>query len=445
MKANILIIIFILLNTPLAVAQQVWSLDDCIQYAISHNLSMNELKYNVASEKENHRQSVRELLPSVSGFTNYTIQMGRAVDPNDNSIVNINFFSNNYSLNASLDIFQAFQKQHAIRSAKLIHQATKEAALHQEYLLILRVVQAYYDVQYFDGLLAIAKEQNNLSERNYDLVKRQIELGVKAGADLYEVEAAWLADKLRVTQAENSRINARFTLMREMNLKANEGTQLEVQALEITATQVLTSMPLDSIYLKARQFVPNLKAQQLRINAENEELLRVKGSFFPSIALGGGYGTGYYETTVDSEGRTVPFGTQIKDNASSFVGISMSIPISDRWTTRSRVKQQEINIQRAQNSLALQEQELYQLLQQLVQDQRALQAEYQQSQQKMKAQELSFKIAQKRYGKGLIPSIELQQAQSLLATAQLENLQVYMKIVVNRTTLDFYKGLHLFK
>ena len=99
---------------------------------------------------------------------------------------------------------------------------------------------------------------------------------------------------------------------------------------------------------------------------------------------------------------------------------------------------------RVDNSLMVQKQEMYQLIQQLVQEGNALKVEYQQSLQKTKAQMLTFDIAQKKYERGLISTIELNQSKNLLANSKNENLQVQLRLMVNKSTLDFYKGLPVF-
>jgi outer membrane protein TolC len=70
--------------------------------------------------------------------------------------------------------------------------------------------------------------------------------------------------------------------------------------------------------------------------------------------------------------------------------------------------------------------------------------EYEQSEQKVEAQNLAFVIAQKRYEKGLINALELFTTKTLFASAQNENLQVRLRSEVNKSTLDFYRGLPVF-
>jgi len=420
-------------------------LDDCVSYALEHNLQLKDFEYNKDSGKETYRQSFRDLLPTVDASSNYFVRYGRSVDPNNNAIVFTDFFSNNYNVNANLDLFRGFQKLNTIKASKLIYKATKEEVQQQKYLLAFRVMAAFYDIQFMEGLLEISKEQVEVSQTNYNLVKRQVDLGQRAGADLYEAEAALLADKLLVTQNENTLQTARLTLMQEMNLEGK--STIEVNSLTsydpATADNV-TVTDQDSIFTNAKEFIPIVKAQELRAKAAKKQLAAERGNLYPSLQLFAGYGTGYFETNTNDAGTVIPFNTQIKDNASQFVGVSLNIPISNGWSARSRVKQQKVALMRATNNYEVQKQELFQLIQQLVQDGSALQTESDQSAQRVKSQKLSFKIAQKRYEKGLINAIELNQAKNLFATAQNENLQVNLRLKVNRSTLDFYNGLPVF-
>src|SRR5690606_37989609 len=127
-----------------------------------------------------------------------------------------------------------------------------------------------------------------------------------------------------------------------------------------------------------------------------------------------------------------------------YVGVQLSIPITNGWSAHSQVKQQKIAYLRQRNALEIQEQELFKILQQLLQDQGSLITEYDQSRQKVKAQELSFTIAQKRYEKGVIYLLELFQANNLSGLARNEDLDVGLRLKVNQKTWDFYRGLPVF-
>ncbi|MFS4454713.1 TolC family protein [Maribacter sp. 2304DJ31-5] len=425
-------------------AQEKWTLDACIQYALEHNLQLKDFTYNAASGRETYRQSIRDVLPNINGSTNYIVNFGRSTDPFTNDVVTTDFFSNSYNLNGSIDLFQGFQKMNTIKASKFLYKAAKEETAHQKYLLAFRVMQAFYDIQFFEGLLGISKEQQTVSQTNYELVKKQVDLGLKAGADLYEAESLLLTDKLNVTQSANQLAAAKLRLIQEMNLEDIPDIEIQVGLQENSLDSTSTEIRSDTIFNTAKNFVPLIKAQALRAKAAKKQVAAARGDLFPTLSLFGGYRTGYFETTRDTLGITIPFREQFKDNTSQFIGVSLSVPITERWSRRSRVKQRKIAYERAQNNLDIQKQELLQTIQQLVQEYNSLMVELNQSTQKVEAQNLAFTIAQKRYEKGLINALELFTAKNLFASAQNENLQVRLRSEINKSTLDFYRGLPVF-
>ncbi|MDF4220605.1 TolC family protein [Maribacter sp. M208] len=425
-------------------AQESWTLDECVSYALVHNLQLNDFKYTNQSNKETYRQSVRNLLPSVNASSSYLVNYGRAEDPNTGTFVNQDFYSNNYSLESSIDLFQGFQKINAIKASKLLFKATKEDVLQQKYLLAFRVMQAFYDIQFFEGLVEISKEQLTVSQTNYSLVEKQVELGLKAGADLYEAESLLLTDKLNVTQSANQLATAKLTLIQEMNLENTSEIEITKELPQVVTDAMVNEIKSDSVYTEAREFLPLIKAQELRAKAARKQVAVSRGRLYPSLSFFAGIGTGYFETTRDTLGKTLPFRQQFRDNTSQYIGVNLSVPISNGWSARSQVKQSKIEKLRAENNLKTQEQELFQTIQQLVQDYNSLLVELVQSNQKMEAQNLAFTIAQKRYEKGLINALELFTAKNLYASAQNENLQVKLRSEINKSTLDFYRGLPVF-
>ncbi len=420
-------------------AQKEWSLEECIDYALAYNLSIKDANYNESAHKEIYTQSIRELLPTVSGYADYSIRYGRSVDPNDNSITNSSFFSNNYYLNGSLDLFQGFKKLNILRASNLLYKAAKEDILQQKFLLLFSVMNAYYDIVFYEGLVTIAKELVEISKSNYKLTKKQIDLGLKAGADLYEAESALLKDELVLTRHKNQLKTAKLKLMQEMNYK--EADSLVIIPIAIanpfTDTKIQST---DSVFNIAKKTVPLLKAQGFRVEAAQKQLAVERGNYYPSFSLFASYGSGYFETNVDAEDVTKPFRTQIDENMSSTVGLSVNIPIFDRATVRSRVKQQKIALLRAKNNLEIQEQVLFQEIQQLILENNALKTEFSQSSTQVMVQEQTFKIAQKKYENGLMNIIGLNQAKTLYAISKNDHLQVYLKLQINNSILDFYNG-----
>ena len=447
MKIKTLFLLLLLVCGATTSAQKVWTLDECVAHAIENNLQLNDFELNTQSNKETYRQSIRDLLPTVNGFANYFIRFGRQVNPDDNSIVNTDIFSNNYSIDGAFDVFQGFQKINTLKASKFLYKATKEENLQQKYLLAFRVMSAYYDIQFIEGLITISQEQVEISQTNYDLVNKQVELGVMAGSDLYEAESLLFQDKLLLTQNENRLKAAKLILLQAMNIEDESDITILPEIISEVGDKTLQAEVSDSIFVAAKGFMPSIKAQGFRIKAARKQLAAARGGLYPSLAVQAGIGTGYFETQRDSingELVTVPFRDQFEENRFEYIGATLNVPIFNGWANRSRVKQQKIALARAKNTAKVTEQELYQIIQQLVQENDALTVETAQTEKGMESQRLAFSIAQKRYEKGMINAIELGQAKTLFATAQNQYLQAHLRLKVNTSTLDFYKGLPIF-
>src|SRR5690554_2980399 len=284
-----IILFFLLFSTfLLGRAQDIWTLDQCVDHAIEHNLQLKNAVFEKNSSQEYYRQSIRDLLPSISGSTDYTIRYGRSADPSTNDYVNTEFYSNNYSLGGSLDLFRGFQKLNSIRANKFILLASREDLQQQKFLLAFRVMAAFYDIRFYEGLLANSQEQMQLSQDNYDLVQRKVELGMLAGADLYEAESNLLADKLLVTQNKNLLATAKLSLIQEMNLEGTDDIILQ-ENLEALPGENGGTPALDSLYDTAKAFVPLIKSQEYRVRAAKKELQASRGQLYPSLALVAGY------------------------------------------------------------------------------------------------------------------------------------------------------------
>ena len=289
-----LIYLFLLLFTNLgwAFAQQTWTLDECVAYALEHNLRLRDNQLNIASSEESYRQSYREFLPGASASVGYGVNFGRSTDPFSNDVITTDFFSNSYNIGASIELFTGFQRTNTIKANRYILQANQAETVQEKFTLAFEVMQAFYDIRFFQGLISISEEQLTLSQANYRLITRQIELGLKAKSDRYEAESVLLADKLNVTQSKNKLESAKLTLMQVMNLKDESDIAIQSNGNTISIDKNTNSS--DSIFTVAKDFLPLIKAQELRILGAEKQMDVARGGLYPALSFYTGYGTGYY-------------------------------------------------------------------------------------------------------------------------------------------------------
>ena len=442
-KIILLILIVFFLVQGKGLAQEEWSLDDCINYAMENNLDIESQKITTEKQRESFNQSKRNRLPYINGNTNYGASFGKSVDPNDNTVTYNNYSSNNYSVDAGITLFEGFIRNNRIAYNRFVYLAGVETEKDLKVKIGFDVMDNFHNTLYYKGLLTIAKEQKELTELSLKKVRREAEIGMSAKIDLLEIEARLADEELVVIRTENNYKASLLKLKRSMNYPINQG--LELEELEDSG---LIRYPVyedaDSVYQMALQHLPAVKAKMQLLYAVEKELAMSKGGLLPSISLNGSYGTGY-SNYKDKDGNIVAFKDQIKNNVSKSVGVSMSVPIFNRWSSRSEIKQRKLDLEKEKVDLDNYKNQLYYEIESYCQDLSAVSAEYLQAKKQTESNELAFEAAQKKKEQGMFNLIDLYTSKNLLSNAQSELLRTKLLYLLKRKTLDFYMGKSIFQ
>lgn len=294
-------------------AQESWSLNRCIDFALKNNLTSHLYELDEQTAKVDALQSKLNLLPSISASSSAGVSFGRSVDPNTNDIINTEFFNNDNNLSSSIAVFHGFVQMNRIAWSKFRQQAAQWQKTNYQDDLAFSVLMAYYDVIYYQGLTEIAKEQLHLSEFNLKKTETQIEMGLKAKTDLTEMQAIFEKEKLNLIQSENKLEEVTLKLGQQMNLPSG---QLESVRVNYDAGDPVASSNLylvtDSLFASFVQFSPYVKMAEAELDAAGKNVAIARGRYFPSINLKASMNTGYYETVRDQDGKTIPLSNQLE-------------------------------------------------------------------------------------------------------------------------------------
>jgi len=305
-------------------AQEKWTLNECISFAIKNNLQLHDAELTEQYVSQSFQQSKFNLLPGISAGSDAGKNYGRSVDPNTNGIVNNAFFNNSYYLNASVDVFRGFMLQNQIRYQKFRKEAAKNYRDNAVDDLAFQVMDAFYNVIYQEEMLKIANEQKDISELNLKKMDILVTNGLKAQTDLLEVKANYERDELFCLQTSNNIAAARITLKKAMNLPFDQPIILSNE-IGPTVEIGLLSSNVSEVFESYSKWSPNLLQFQNQWEASLKNVSIQKAEFFPSIRFQASYNTGFYETNKAVSDRTIAFNSQIKNNQREFVGAVLSI------------------------------------------------------------------------------------------------------------------------
>lgn len=432
------------LSLSTIVKAQEMSLKDCVLFAVENNISFTNKKIEAAISKEIFQQSKRNLTPSLGLESTGNLFFGKSIDPTTNAFVNQKLFSTNFYLSSQIELFRGFVKQNTIKFNKAQYLMNQEDVRQKEMELSFEVMNNYYDVLYYQNLLEIVEEQVKLTQLNLKKMEKLIEIGLKAQADLLEMqaqEASELHNKLTIS---NKLESAELSLKKAMNYPVNELLILEKEAQFF----VQNTPQISIIYEMALAHMPLVKRSQLAYEASKKNLAIKRGQFYPSLVLGGNYSTNFadsrkeriFPNEKDSPFRTIRFKDQFSQNASQSIYLQLSIPLFRQWRNRSQVKIAKYEQQIAENEQEDVEIALYQQITTDYQQLQALQKEYQQLNIKEKALEEAYKVVEKKLEKGVISIIEFYTAKNQLANAQAEKLRTQMQLRIKEKTMEYYMG-----
>jgi outer membrane protein len=431
---------FFVANTSLA--QQNWTLNQCISFAIENNINLKEFDILNKISTENLNQSKRELLPGISASSDAGISYGRSIDPITNGYVNTEFFNNSYSLGTSITVFDGFRLQNQIKYEKFRKQVSEYNRLNAIDDLAFKIMTSFFDVIYYEGMLEIAKEQVEASKLNLKTTEKQVEVGLKAQTDLLEMRANLEREELNRIQIENSRKTSLLQLKQQMNFVSAEEMNLVDYSGSVVTENVADPLALFNQYTTwspyYQSFEANLKATEKNLSLSRSQL-------YPSIAARGSINTGFSETNKNESGDVIGFGDQFKNNKRQYLGASLYIPVFSRWSNRSGVTKAKLEVERAQTILDSEKQKLFFEMANDLTDLESLNKEYDQAEKRKEVDNLAYKAAEKKLEQGLITVIEFYIAKNRLANTNSDVLRARLQWEIKRKTIEFYKGVRFWE
>lgn len=425
---------------------QSMNLNECINYALENNLSYENKKIESDIRNEMFRQSKRDFLPNIGAGSTANKQYGRSIDPTTNTFVDQNFFSMNFYLDSQIDLFKGFTQINKTKFEKLNYLIALEEIKQKEIEIAFAVMEKYYDVVYFRNLNEIVKEQVNLSQSNLAKTEKLIELGLKAESDLLEMKAQEASELHNLILAENQRDLALLSLKKLMNYPATDNFNIDEQ-LSLSTTH--TKLDANSVYEIALSHMPSVQRANLEVESSRKNIDIAVGNLVPRISLGAGLYSNYADSRKEliepnNPGnllmQTVPFKDQWSQNMAKSIYLGIQIPIFNRWSGQSKIKLAKMERVIATNRQKEEEQNLYQLITEDIQQIKSLNKQLNQLLAKKDAFEKAYTISEKKLEQGLINVIEFYTAKNQLAQAQADWMRTLLQLNIKEKTIQFYLG-----
>lgn len=416
--------------------EKLWTVDECMLYAVKNSPKTNKQIEQNSIYHQNYLEAIGRLLPKISASSNAYFNFGRGVDSETNTYTDINSFSNNYSLYGSLTLFDGLSNINKIKVEKINKLMGKHQLQQTKDVLSYETMEAYFNVIYYQQMVALAKEQLTESSNNLSQVQRMEELGVKGFPDVAEMQAKKVADNYNLTKQKNILAIGIIILKEKMNFPLDE----DIQITEYSSSTLITKTNESAleIYTHSLAYTPKSLVAEATVEAAKKSYQSAKGGLLPTISVDGGYSSNFSRYMDGTD--YISFKQQLKDKRGYYVGFSISIPIFSGFSRSANVKRSKANVAIAQAEYEETQRSLYSEIEQAVTDMNGQSDEYYQAKEQVEAMQIAHNVNQKKYSEGLVSPIELHTSANRLLQAKTEEINALLKYQLKQRLVNYYKG-----
>lgn len=404
----------------------VWSYNDCINHARSNNITLRQSILSEESAAISLEKAEGEWQPSLDFGTN----QGYSNAPWSNG--SNNAYTSNYNLNASWTVWDGGKRESAIRRGKTDVERSRYATDNTLRNIRTEILSAYINILYNKETVAVNSELAEVSRAQADRAKQMMESGKISLVDYQQLETQAEQDNYNVVSATAQLNTARMQLKKLLELGID--SSFDVMPYNFSEQEVLAELPpIDESYQLALDTDALMRYNELSVDIADEDIKAARASGYPQVSLGAGVGTGYYSNSAGG------WGTQMKQGFNENIGLSVSVPIFDRKSTKTAVAQAKVNKLSSQLDIESRKIEIAQTLESWYIDMESSRTRYTSGLQSLKSAKLSDELANEKFKVGYVEPTELLQTHSALIEAQRELLQAKYMSVLARKMVEFLR------
>jgi len=412
-----------------------WTLQQCIDYAKQHNISINTQRLDQQAAAQDMVAAKGARTPSLSGAVGNTFTHANNDANGNGSLVSQLSSSGTYALNSSLVLWNDHSISNTIRQKDLLFQSAGLSVLQQENNITIRIAQAYLDIllaredlQYIENLVATSDSLVRQGRLFYDA-------GSIAKAALLQLQAQLAADKFTLVQTQNAVRQNMLVLKQLLQLPSSAGFDV-AQPGELLVNNTL--YPLAEVQQAALANFPDTQIGQLNVDIAALGISNAKAAYKPVLKATGALGSGYTDILSNPVAAHQNYFTQTGNNFYQALGLSLSIPIFSQQVNKANLEKSKIAYSQAQNDLQNTQLILTQAVEQAyLTAQNGLQS-YTAASEQLQAATESYRIGNEAFRLGSIDTYALLQQRNQYLQAVQSYTQARYTAILEQKLYGFY-------
>ncbi len=428
MKKITLTIITLLALFSLAGAQEVWTLQRCLDYANENNIQLRQIRNNYLSGLEDTEQAKAALFPSLTASASQNVSHSPFADAGSNTSYN-----GSYGLNANMTLYSGGKLRMALQQKEVQNSIDSLTVEENAMDIRIAIVQAYMQCLYAQEAVGVNKSTVATTQAQRDRAEEMWKAGSVSKVDLAQLESQLSSAQYQLTVANTNLDGYRLQLKQLLELGINE--EMILSDMEATEEEVLRLIPEKTeVYALALEHMPEIASGELSVSQAELALKQAKAGYLPTLGLSAGVGTSNRNGTGNN------FINQIQGNLNMNAGITLSIPIFDNRRNKTNVNKAQITLDNSRLAAMSTQKSVLRNVEDAYLDVVSAQAQYVSAKEKEKYSRQSFELTDEQFNLGMKNTVELITANNEYLNARQALLQSKYMALLNLAVLDIYQG-----
>jgi len=418
------------------------SLEECIRHAIENNIDLKLMLQEQENRQIEMNTSQNSWLPSLNAGLGQNFDFGRSPSK-DGVIVDRNSANTSAYLQLSMPLFDGLRIPNDIAARKLNLQAAIESLNKAKDDLAVGVASYYLQILYNKEIVLIAELQKELTGEQITRTDALVNAGKVPLSQLYDIKAQLAKDDVTLTEARNN-VNLAVLNMAQLLELERSGIAFDILVPDLAAFLPDGAdggiLSPDLIYQHAVEVKPQILEQDFLLESRRKALKVAQAGYYPKVDLNLSYSNGYYRYSGSDDIVNVPFSDQFNQNERKTIGLSLTIPIFNRYQTRNSVRSARVGIITQELQKENVKKALYKEIQQAYFSALSARDKYTASTRAVEASKEAFTYAEERYAAGKSAVFEFNESKTKYAQSLSEQAQSKYDYIFRVKILDFYNG-----
>ena len=463
----ILSIVLLALVSFTAKAQEKIALQTAVDRTLERNLTIKQALITEQLAGADYQQSKYNQLPSLSANPQGSYNLGRSVNLATYAYTNQSSLYIAGTASLSLTLFQGGQLRNQILENKLTLDADKTATAKVKNDLVLNVVTDYLQILTNQDLVIAAKQQIDIANQTLNKSQISFNVGNMTLADLAQSKAQLSTANLNLTTAQNQLDLSILILKQYMEMDPNSNIIIEKPDIS-KLTDIKTIYDPNDVIKTALSVNPDIKLAEAQQETYAQAIKIAKGNYYPTVSLFGSAGSSYSnllnQQVIGSTQLSVPVGTvqgtnqivntivsqpiyapyslfsQFGNNFNQAVGVSVQIPIFNRYTARTSVAKAKLSYQNAAIASQIAKNNLSKTIIQAILDLQAADKQYQSALVTFDSNKEALNVTKQRYDVGLVNTLDYNTALTNYNKSQNDMIEARYGVIFRSKVIDYYLG-----